>query len=166
MIEVPPAPLLQVPQKRIRAAVIAAYMQDAGYAAAVCFTCGNAATALRRAGVRLIEVGPAGVLQPGRWWTPAEIHATWPGHFDATPGHLPYLLMIEIAHEIRDGNPGGPPPRGSYRVPTGSGETITCLRIAWPHLDLQPAFDVPGLLAETRAHDEAPIVAELRRRGL
>lgn len=153
------APLLQIPQKAIRAAVISDYMLRAGITRAVCFTCGNAARALRIAGVTdLIEVGPRGPLQPAEWWTPAMIAQVWPDRFDATPGHLPYHLMIEVARRIRI---AGPPMPGAYRVPTGSGETITCLRIAWPHLDLQPAFSVPGLEAETEPHSEGAISGEL-----
>lgn len=152
----PELAMLSVPQKAYRAGVIAAWMERAGYQDAVCFTCGRAAHELRNAGVNVLEVGPRGGLAALRWWTPAEIHRAWPGYFDATPGHLPMHLMVETARIIRRGEPEPTP--GEYVVPSGSGETIMCLKIAWPTLHLSPAFEVPGLEAETRYEPEAPLV--------
>lgn len=139
-------------RKAIRARVIARYVYAAGYPGVVCFSCGNAARALREAGLWVVEVGPCGELRPGKWWTPAEIHKVWPGLLDATSGHLPIPLMIEVARALQQelGDLGG----GKYRVPTGSGETITCLRWAYPAAIFEPMY---GLGAGTERNPEAPL---------
>lgn len=152
-------PLLVVPQKRYRATVIASWMARSGYTQAVCFTCGNAAYALRDAGVDVLEVGPRGELVPTDWWTPSRVRRVWPDRFDATPGHLPLHLMIDTANAIRQQEPR--PEFGAYSVPTGSGETILCVKLAWPELSLLPVFDLPGLEAETRYDPDAPLLASI-----
>jgi hypothetical protein len=123
-------------EKYIRAKVIRRYMQEAGYTKAVCFTCGNAAIALRAEGVDTLEIGSKGVLEPKKWWTPAEIHRVFPDYFDATSGHLPAHLMVLIAKELRKAFRVIP-----WGVYTGSGETITCFRWAFPQQKFEPLGD-------------------------
>lgn len=61
-----------------------------------------------------------------------EIRKTFPDSFDATSGHLPTDLMNQLAEEyalifsdtIKEGQ--------TYTIPTGSGETVICLRMAFP----------------------------------
>lgn len=131
--------MLHVPQKKIRAQIIARHMRQAGYASAVVFTCGNAATALRKEALHVLEIGPQGSLDTRRWWTPAEIRATWPYHFDATPGHLSMLMMWEIAQQLKENL--GLLDASAYGIPTGSGETILCLKMAYPHKKFFAVYD-------------------------
>jgi hypothetical protein len=131
--------LLKFPAKQLRARVIARHVYAAGYPGIVVFTCGNAATALRRAtNASVLEIGPKGELSPNRWYTPAEIHKTWPYLFDATSGHLPIPLMVEIAGEFKQylGELSG-----LQLVPTGSGETILCLSLAYPDVPFVAVYD-------------------------
>jgi hypothetical protein len=128
---------LHFPHKSIRAKVIADFARSAGYPGVVCFTCGNAAQTLRDQGLEVTEVGPRGDLNPGKWWTIAEIHRTFPHLFDATSGHVPIPLLGDIAKAFREHL--GDLPAGRYAVPSGSGETITCLRVAYPCSRLTPA---------------------------
>jgi len=100
----------------------------------VVFTCGNAAAELRAVGLDVLAVGPGQELQPGRWWTPGAIRAAWPDRFDATSGHLPMPLMVQLALALADHV--GHLERCRWLVPTGSGETITALRWVYPDADL------------------------------
>jgi len=122
-------------EKFIRAKVIHEYMREAGYTKCVCFTCGNAAIALRAEGIHVLEVGPHGFLDVHKWFTPAEIHRIWPDYFDATPGHLPAHLMVKIAMKLREiWKDEAVVEMGiDWRVMTGSGETIVCARWAFPN---------------------------------
>lgn len=132
--------LLKFPAKQLRARVIARHVYSAGYPGVVVFTCGNAATALRRAtNASVLEIGPKGELTPNRWYTPAEIHKTWPYLFDATSGHLPLPLMVEIADEFKTYL--GDLPEVLTFVPTGSGETIFCLSLAYPDVPFVAVYD-------------------------
>jgi len=149
------AKVLEFPNKKLRARVIADYVREGGYRGVVVFTCGNAAVALREAGLEVVEIGPRGALHAGKWWTQAEIHRSWPDLFDATSGHLSVPLMGDIAKEFR-AHLGDLPP-GRYKVPSGSGETITCLRIAYPSLDFDAAYD--NSKPETTLDPDAPLNA-------
>lgn len=142
------------PAKQLRSRAVARYMRYAGYQRAVVFTCGNAATALRQQGVLVLEIGPQGVLEPRRWFTPAEIHETWPTLFDATSGHLSAALMAEIAQEFKY-NLGELPNDVSYDVPTGSGETIVCLKIAYPNRKFIACYDQSK--SSTTYNEQAPL---------
>lgn len=125
---------LETPAKAIRARIIVDYATTAGYEGIVCFSCGNASAALRTASMGLLpvlDVSPAGDLEPRRWWTPAEIARTWPRWFDGTSGHLPAHLIADIGAALR-AHLGHLDPHTTYLVPTGSGETITALSVAYP----------------------------------
>ena len=149
---------LRFPAKALRSRIVGQYIFDAGYAGAVIFTCGNAASELRAwlgAGRQhtVLEIGPRGALIPGKWWAPAEIRRTWPTLFDATSGHLPAHLMAEIAKEFKRWLGTLAEPR--YFVPSGSGETIVCLRLAYPEIEFIPLYD--SSKPETVWHTEAPL---------
>ena len=146
---------LHFPHKQIRAKVIAEYVRQAGYKGTVVFTCGNAAKTLRDEGLEVVEIGPRGELKTDKWWTMAEIHKAWPDLFDATSGHLPVPLLGDIAKAYCAHL--GKLPAGIYSVPAGSGETVTCLRIAYPLLTFAPTYD--DSRPETTRHDGAPLNA-------
>lgn len=129
----------------------------------VCFTCGNAAEALREAGLDVVEVGPRGMLRPSVWWEASDIARAWPGHFDATSGHLPGYLMRDLAvcftthlsrnDEFLDAR--------QVEVPTGSGETLVALSWAWPEKQYVAAYD--NERPETTYSPGAPLNGLVRR---
>lgn len=145
--------MLTFPAKKIRSRVIKEFILDAGYRGAICFTCGNAANELREVGVDVLEISPYGPLSANKWWNPASVHKVWPDLFDATSGHLPVHLMVKISVAFREylGEL-----IGEYDVPTGSGETIVCLRWAYPDCRFNPIY---GLNESTKFNPEAPLVA-------
>ncbi len=118
-------------QKQIRSRVISRYMTIAGIPKAVCFTCGNAARFLEREGVDVLAIGEKEMLSPTEWWNREDIARHFPDYFDATSGNLPIFLMeiigISLRHCLGDSWRGG-------RVKIGSGETLLCLLLAYPHL--------------------------------
>jgi hypothetical protein len=144
---------LHFPHKKIRAEVIAQFVRQAGYKGVVVFTCGNAAKTLRDEGLDVVEVGPRGDLKTEKWWTMAEIHKAWPELYDATSGHLAVPVMGDIAKAYRAHL--GDLSAGTYSVAAGSGETVTCLRIAYPLLTFDPTYD--DSKPETTRHDGAPL---------
>lgn len=146
---------LSFPHKKIRAQVIAEFVRTAAYRGVVVFTCGNAAKTLRDEGLEVTEIGPRGDLKTEKWWTMAEIHRAWPGLFDATSGHLAVPLMGDIAKAYHAYL--GELPVGRYKVAAGSGETVTCLRIAYPLLTFDPTYD--DSKPETTRHPDAPLNA-------
>jgi len=148
--------LFNFPHKQIRAAVIRQYMAENGFVKAVCFSCGNASRALREAGVDTLDISPAGDLSPGRWFTQAEIQRTFPGMFDATSGHLPAELMTRIAGAFR-AHLG--PISGHIYLPTGSGETLIELKMAYPELIITAVY---GLDKATEYSTQAPLNALVR----
>jgi hypothetical protein len=148
-------------RKAIRAQVVASYVGAAGLRGVVCFSCGNASAALRDAGLRVVDVSPRGDLVAGRWWLPEEIAAAWPHLFDATSGHLPMPLMARLATAFRAAI--GPLDGGRYDVPTGSGETITCLRMAYGATEFRAVYDDHE--PATRYDEEAPLSGVVRAMG-
>lgn len=130
--------LLRFPHKQIRAQVIKEYIADR-HDKAVCFSCGNAAVQLERAGVKTLHIGAQGALSPRKWFTQAEIHDTFPNHFDATSGHLPTELMVLLADAYKKHL--RQLPKVVY-VPTGSGETLVCLKLAFPDTDFIAVYNL------------------------
>lgn len=131
-------------QKKVRAAVIRRHLQAVGSSSCVCFTCGNAAAALRAEGLEVVEVGRGAKadLVPARWFTYTKVASTFRGIFDATCGHLPLPLIIEIAQQLAAEM--GDLERGIYAVPSGSGETILCLSIAYPRCQFVAEYGTGG----------------------
>ena len=132
------AKLLRFPHKKIRAAVIKEYMKGV-YSRAVCFSCGNAATELEKAGVDVLHIGAHGVLAPQVWFTQVQVQHTFPGYFDATSGHLPIELMQQVGNAYRThlGQLSSP-----VYVPSGSGETVVCLKLAYPEIDFVAVYNL------------------------
>lgn len=143
--------LLRFPHKQLRAAVIKNYMQVTEYKKAVCFSCGNAATALIEAGVETLHIGETGVLSPCKWWQQAEIAKWFPNYFDATSGHLPASLMQEIGEKFKDYL--GVLDETVY-VPTGSGETLVCLKFAYPQTKFIAVYNLDNA---TKYEEKAPL---------
>jgi len=139
--------------KALRADLIAGYVRQAGLPGVVCFSCGNASAALRRVGLYVVDVSPSGDVEARRWWQPAEIARAWPHLFDATSGHLPLPLMAQLAAALRAAM--GPLEPGPHDVPTGSGETILCLRWAYPGVAFRAVY---GGTRATRYEAQAPLV--------
>ena len=144
--------LLRFPHKKIRAGIIKRYMQAAGINCAVCFSCGNAAEALTNEGVDTLHIGPRGSLNPLKWWTQDEITKCFPTDFDATSGHLSVYLMQEIGSAYRDYL--GDLNDDIIYVPSGSGETLVCLKLAYPDKNFVAVYNLDDA---TRYSEEAPL---------
>lgn len=135
-----PARLLRIPNKKWRSEVIADYVRKQGSDKVIVFSCGNAAKALVDQGLDVISGGPQGcTFVPEKWYTPEEVAAKWPDRFDATSGHLSEKLMGMIARRFKAGV-------GSLRdeniiIPTGSGETVYCLKMAYPRVNFIALYD-------------------------
>lgn len=145
-------------EKRIRAEVVRAYMTRCGISYAVCFSCGNASHYLKEAGVSLLDISPQGDLTANRWFTMEEIRQRFPQAFDATSGHLPTDLMREIAERLRaeltfDTDT-------EYIIPTGSGEGVVCLKMAFPDILFTPQYNNSD--PATEYNDESPLNAVVR----
>lgn len=132
--------MLDFPHKALRARVIAEWVRAAGYPGVVCFSCGHASRALKDVGLYCVEVAPTGALQAGCWWSPEEIHRCWPHLLDATSGHLPAPLMTKLADAYKAWL-GDLTEGATYRIATGSGETVLCLKIAYPDCTFIPYYD-------------------------
>jgi hypothetical protein len=121
-------------QKALRAQVIKEHLGALGTNKCVCFSCGNAARALVEVGLNVVYVGNNAPLAPNRWFTYTEIAKTF-GLFDATSGHLPMPLMMAIAAKMVESMPAW---EGTKQISTGSGETIVCLKLAYPNIRFVP----------------------------
>lgn len=130
---------LNFPNKQLRAEVIKSYLQDKKYDGVVCFSCGNATRELKKIGLNVIDVSPKGDFFPLHWFTPSEIKAKFPTYFDATSGHLGNDLMLLIAKKFKDFL--GDIPNINY-IPTGSGETLVCLKLAYPDKEFIAVYDL------------------------
>lgn len=147
--------LLTFPHKAFRSKIIKQYMEEAGYTGAVCLTCGNAGRELRALGVDTVIIGETGDLSPNRWLSTAEVHRLFPDRFDATSGHLNMELMNRIAEQYRKylGKLDSP-----QYIPSGSGECLTCLKLAYPDIEFIAVYNVPGELAHATEYSEyAPL---------
>lgn len=138
--------------KDLRANLLRGYIgTDKKY---VCFSCGNTSSALKQLGLDVLDISPNGDLVPNRWFTMQEIQDIFPQYFDATCGHLSIELMNKLSNIYR----------GAYReklfnydkiiVPTGSGETICCLSLAFPDKKFIARYNID---ASTEYHKEAPL---------
>lgn len=148
--------VLNFPHKQIRAEAIREYIREKQ--SIVCFSCGNASDALRYIGLDVLEIGSHGKLNPNEWFTQKEIADIFPNYFDATCGHLPMDLMLMIAERYKayiDNHYDNL--ESEYEVYCGSGETLVCLKFAYPEIDFIAEYNVPGLLAETEYNKDAPL---------
>lgn len=143
--------LFRFDNKRIRAQAIRQYMAQHGYRKAVCFSCGNASRELRRAGIDTLDVSPTGDMQALRWFTIGEVRDQFPDHFDATSGHLPMDCMQMVANMYRDELGDS---IGRICLPTGSGETLVCLKMAYPDSHITAVYNLD---AATAYDEHAPL---------
>ena len=127
-----------------------------GHRTAVCFSCGNASAELKAVGVDVIDVSPRGDLLPLRWFAPHEIASVFPGAFDATSGHLPIECMAMVADEFKRYLREVPP---RLYVPSGSGETIVALKMAFPDIWMCAVYDIDDA---TEYSEFAPLNAVVR----
>lgn len=122
--------LLKFDNKFIRAQVIKKFLINKKYDGVVCLSCGNATKALKKVGLYTIDISPNGDFNANRWFTPSEINTIFPTYFDATSGHLSLEVMQLIGEAFKEQL--GELPDVNY-VPTGSGETLVCLKLAYPN---------------------------------
>lgn len=143
--------LLNFNNKRIRSSII--YNHIGPERPVVCFSCGNATRELKKAGLNVIDISPNGVLTPNKWFTEKEFYTVFPTMFNATSGYLPMELMNKIALAIRQSV--GPLSLNEYDVACGSGETVTCLAMAYPNTIFNAIYnnDKP----ETKYNDQSPL---------
>lgn len=131
--------LLRFPNKALRAQVIKEYMKEYGFDKAVCFSCGNASRELKLAGVDTLDISVSGDLLANRWFTMGEIKKAFPEYFDATSGHLPWECMMRIAQKYKEYFKELP---AVVNLPTGSGETLVCLKMAFPETEIIPIYNI------------------------
>ena len=87
---------IELPAKELRSRCIAGAVEIP----VVCFTCGNAASALRRHGLEVVEISPYGKLSANKWCSTTDIRQMFPSMYDATSGHLPVDMMVKIGKEM------------------------------------------------------------------
>lgn len=136
------AKILKIPNKQWRSEVIVDHVRNTlGHNKIIVFSCGNAARALKEQGLDVISGGPAGKCDfvPEKWYSPEEIAQKWPDRFDATSGHLSSEMMQKIGRRFRMGI--GPLKEDNIIIPTGSGETIYCLNLAYPGKNFIALYD-------------------------
>lgn len=142
--------LLIFPHKKIRSKVIERYIQN-NYKKVVCFSCGNAGRELENLNLDVLHIGEEGTLTPNKWFSMKEINHQFHEYFDATSGHLNIELMQIIAEEYKKYL--GDLPKTVY-VPTGSGETLVCLKLVYPQTDFIAVYN---LGKETEYNPNAPL---------
>lgn len=146
------AELFRFNNKELRSIIIKKYMQRHGFDKAVCFSCGNASRQLKAAGVKTLDISPTGDMQANRWFTIGEIKAAFPDYFDATSGHLTMDCMRDIADEFYYQLHKIMPK--AIELPTGSGETLVCLKMAFPQTRIKAVYN---LNAATQYEPDAPL---------
>lgn len=85
-------------------------------------------------------------------WKNGEIKSAFPDYFDATSGHLPMDCMRDIADEFYFHLHKTMP--GSILLPTGSGETLVCLKMAFPKTIITAFYNMD---AATQYEEDAPL---------
>lgn len=143
--------LFRFPNKKWRSQVIKEYMEERKIEKAVCFSCGNASRELKLAGVNCIDVSTEGDLIANRWFTVNEIKDCFSGCFDATSGHLPIDLMIQIARYYKAKLISLPK---EIYLPCGSGETLVCLKMAFPKTKINAVYNLDPA---TEYSEKAPL---------
>ena len=148
---------LEFPHKRLRAEVIKDYVKDKKV---VCFSCGNASSELVNVGVTTICIGGGkdSILEPKKWFIQKEIAEIFPDYFDATPGHLSMEVMLLIANKYKEYfDRYNLQKDKEYDIMCGSGETIVCLKLAYPEIKFNAVYNVKGYEKETEYNSHAPL---------
>lgn len=154
---------LELPhRKAVRASIIRDHVISVpSYHGVVCFSCGNAYNELRAAikHIPVIGISPNGQLTPNKWFSDTDVAQAWPGFFDATSGHLSPYMMNRLADYYRKVLAGTVLDGVVYTVPTGSGETLVALSLAFPHSKFLPQY---GVGTGTEYNQEAPLDSYVR----
>lgn len=127
-------------EKKIRAEVIFDYLKESNKPLkVVCFTSGNSAKFLREQGIKVLAYGNNETNKITHWFSFSEIAKQFKV-FDATSGHLPFPLMKEISKRLYNLKPlkNKFQYRKLYPIKIGSGETIICLKMAFPKINFYP----------------------------
>lgn len=126
------------PNKQIRSKVLKQLLSKYNIEKVVCFSCGNATAELKKTGLQVLDVSPNGVLLPNKWFSSLDFAYNFPNFFNATSGYLPIDIMKEIGLAYKEylGNLQSP-----CYVPCGSGETLICLKLAYPQIDFIAVYD-------------------------
>lgn len=132
-------------RKQLRSLLIRDHLRRTDQRRVVCFSCGNASRCLgellqpqsfwfdhQQTRYTVVAITPDGPLQTNKWWTPTEIAEVWPDFCDATPGHLSVPMMHKLATMYKAKLASKLNGAIGYIVPTGSGETIIALGMAFP----------------------------------
>tara|TARA_Y100000296_G_C5072436_1_gene205617 strand:+ start:22 stop:522 length:501 start_codon:yes stop_codon:yes gene_type:complete len=126
-------------EKKLRSEIIKKHLNSIGKNKCVCFTCGNSSKYLREEGIDVLSIGEKEDLIPNKWFSYTEIQKYFNNLFDATSGHLPIPFMKDISLKLFDKLGGGYfNYKKDYDIKTGSGETIICLKMAYPHINFKP----------------------------
>lgn len=142
-------------EKQIRAEVIYEHLKKSNLKPQIiCFTSGNSAKFLEAKGLKVLAYGSNQKHKPNHWFSFNEIAKKFK-MFDATSGHLPMPLMNEIALKLKKILRNKFKKHQIYHIKTGSGETIICLKMAFPNINFHPMRlkDYPN----TEYHKEAPL---------
>ena len=146
--------LLVFPHKLIRSKIIKNYIKG-NYDKTVCFSCGNAGRALEELNLDVLHIGEEGTLTPNKWFSMKEINHQFHEYFDATSGHLNIELMQLISKEyLKYFGENKFKPNEEVYVPTGSGETLVCLKMAYPKTRFIAVYN---LGKETEYNPQAPL---------
>jgi hypothetical protein len=144
-------------EKRARSIVIRRYLDELKIKRCICFTSGNSAKFLREVNVDVISIGNNEGLIANKWFDVFEIAKF--NLFDATSGHLPFPLMVEIANMLRINEQLDflTTCDDEIVLPTGSGETLVCLKMAFPNLEIIAAYNRPDNINATKYNEDAPL---------
>ena len=126
-----------VPNKKIRAKIITDYCIKSGITEVVCYEeCKTTIEFLNSKGISVLSI-----KQNNR--EPEKIRMDWPYSFDASPGNIPLFLIMRIAKKYKEFLTDLEKTMSSkdfITVPYITGETITCLQIAYPNITFKPKF--------------------------
>ena len=146
--------LLTFPHKKIRSKVIREYI-NGNYNKIVCYSCGNAGRALEELKLDVLHIGEEGILDTNKWFSMKEINHYFHEYFDATSGHLNIELMQLISKEyLKYFGKNKFKPNQEIYIPTGSGETLVCLKMAYPQTKFIAVYN---LGKETEYNPNAPL---------
>lgn len=120
----------------------------------VCFSCGTTIEPLRSNGFDVLYIGEHGDLKPNRWFSIHEIANIFPDRFDVTCGHLTFTIMAILASYYKSLLSGRINNSREYNLPTGSGETLICLKSAFPDIKFNAVYNLDEC---TEYHEEAPL---------
>ena len=138
-------------QKRLRAVVVKAYMEEAEIEECVCYTCGNASKYLEAEGLEVTEV-----IDPPEWHNEVDMYSNWGriGIFNATSGMLPVELMVNISKLLKEHFKTDMQDVQAMEIACGSGETLVTMQMAFPNVRFTAVYNIDEA---TRFNMEAPL---------